>query len=681
MTKLVLVLAVVVVVILVVVIVAVRNMRAEDPDEFADQFDDRGRTRGSKGGRDPRYGSGRKPARAGQPARAAARSPRRQAADAYRPAGADRGSDDPHDQRPVDRRRGDTGPQRSDEGRAPARARRRSSDSSEWDSSEWDKLSDVDYWAELASDKPLTTTAKPAAQRAAERGSDGQARSRPDLERETLAAPGGRSGFAAPAPANGAAGRPRAGAESDDQRRRGQRHRQPASPDGDRARPDRGRAAAASNGDRGRPDRSRLAGTSGTERAPRLLDGAAGDRGGYLSAGPASLPLPAIRDVPPARADPPARPGPPRDVPARPDRSREMPARRDPLGDAPAARQDRPRPVYDDDPLTSPSFPRVPAADGRSYHSGRSAGPQRNGRPDTPPGGSRGRDPYLEPTQQFTSYGGPDGNYDASARNYDASARNYDASARNYDASARSYDASPGRYTAPAAGYDDPSRQHAVPQHPAPYAAGQHQAPPQPAAAHHLADRPAARHSAPHLANAGGEPNRATAHAHRPDPLTSQNPYPHPYESRGSSGSPGAAPAAPAGTSNPYGSYVTPDSQQTVASRYDSYPGTPGNGHQALYESAAPSGNGHNANGYGRQSPARDGSPGHYPDSAAQAGDPRGAAASEPGYLNGYGRPDQAGYLGNGYHAQAPDPAGYTPADSYGSDGYGGYPEYGAADR
>ena len=27
---------------------------------------------------------------------------------------------------------------------------------------DWDSLSDVDYWAELASDKPLTTTAQPA---------------------------------------------------------------------------------------------------------------------------------------------------------------------------------------------------------------------------------------------------------------------------------------------------------------------------------------------------------------------------------------------------------------------------------------------------------------------------------------------------------------------------------------
>jgi hypothetical protein len=630
MTKLILVLAVLVVIILVVVIVAVRNMRGEDPDEFAEQLDGRGRTRGSEGGRDPRYGSDRQPARGGHPARAAARSSRRQGADGYRSAGGDRGFDDLHDQRSETRRRGDTGPHRADEGRAAARPRRRPSDSSEWDSSEWDKLSDVDYWAELASDKSLTTAVQPAAPRAAEPGGGGQERSRPDPERETLAAPGSRSGFAAaPVPGNGAAARPR---------------------------------AAAGNGDRGRPDRSRPGGASSTERAPRLLDGAGGDRGGYLSAGPASLPLPVIRDVPPARPDR------SRDIAAQPERPREIPARRDPRADAPPARPDRPPAVYDDDPLTSPSFPKVPAEDGRSYHSGRSAGPQRNGRADTPPGGSRTRPAYLEPTQQFASYGGPGGNHDASARGYGTT---------------------PGSYPAPAAGYDEPGRQypapqHPAPQHPAPYAGGQHQAPPQPAAARRPPDRPASRHSAPqHLANGSGDPNRATAHAHRPDPLTSQNPYPYPYESRGSSASAGAAPAAPAGSSNPYGSYVTPDSQQTVASPYDSYPGTPGNGHQGSYQPAPPSGNGHNGNGYWQQPPAPDGPPdpraGRYPDSAAQAADPRSAAAPEPGYLNGYGQPDQAGYFGNGYHAQAPEPAGYPPADGYGSDGYGGYPEYGPA--
>ena len=51
---------------------------------------------------------------------------------------------------------------------------KRSDDSADWPSTEWDKLSDVDYWAELASDKPLTTTAQPAAApRPSQAGSDG----------------------------------------------------------------------------------------------------------------------------------------------------------------------------------------------------------------------------------------------------------------------------------------------------------------------------------------------------------------------------------------------------------------------------------------------------------------------------------------------------------------------------
>src|SRR5262249_45132814 len=44
--------------------------------------------------------------------------------------------------------------------RPAASARRGKSD--DMSGKDWDSLSDVDYWAELASDKPLTTTAQPA---------------------------------------------------------------------------------------------------------------------------------------------------------------------------------------------------------------------------------------------------------------------------------------------------------------------------------------------------------------------------------------------------------------------------------------------------------------------------------------------------------------------------------------
>jgi hypothetical protein len=80
-------------------------------------------------------------------------------------------------------RRGSTGPNARPEGRKATSSQSRRDDSlpdvrpraakngqgkskrdsdGDWPSTEWDELSDVDYWAELASDKPLTTSAQPA---------------------------------------------------------------------------------------------------------------------------------------------------------------------------------------------------------------------------------------------------------------------------------------------------------------------------------------------------------------------------------------------------------------------------------------------------------------------------------------------------------------------------------------
>jgi hypothetical protein len=244
MTKLVVVLAVVVVVILVVVFVAVRNMRAEDPEEFADRPRGRDGDGGSRDGRDPRYDrgepAGRQPARAGRggpPAgsgsrSAASRDVRRDhqadghdrrarsgrgydgdAGSGQRRAAADRRGA-PSQRGGQDRRR--TGPGRTRENQPPAPARqarnRPPGDSSEWDSSEWDKLSDIDYWTELASDKSLTTTVQSAVQAPPAR----PARPAADRDAETAALQG--SGEAAPGPRHGpararppAAGRRRAG--------------------------------------------------------------------------------------------------------------------------------------------------------------------------------------------------------------------------------------------------------------------------------------------------------------------------------------------------------------------------------------------------------------------------------------------------------------------------------------
>jgi hypothetical protein len=333
MTKLVVVLAVVVVVILVIVIIAARSMRAEDPEEFADRP-------GGRGGEDDRYERReRQAARGGRPAE--------RPGGARRPAGASasRRGDGRRDLRSqgsghggnghssngrgggprADERRADPRTQpRPAESRAPAGARgRRSGDSSEWDSSQWEKLSDVDYWAELAADKPLTTTAQPAA----------QARSRPDLDTEALTR---RGPAGAPPRQDPATGLP-------------VRRPQPAN-----------------------------AG----------LTGAAARSADFTPPVPADPRLSRHTDPRLSRhTDPAGLPS----LPNVPSLGHSLP---------PGRRRVNP----DDDPLTSPSFPRIPPADSRSYG---------NGRADTPPRGSSA--PYLAPTQQFAGYGSPAPDYPASA--------------------------------------------------------------------------------------------------------------------------------------------------------------------------------------------------------------------------------------------------------------------------
>jgi hypothetical protein len=569
MTKLVVVLAVVIIVILVIVIIAARSMRAEDPDEFAD----RGTSRGGRDGRDDGYE--RHPARNGK----GARPPQRQGGGTARmPASAARGFDDRRDQQrsrgydqraqdgrgyepdrgsargynerggPEQRarasaRRGDgRPPRRAEESQEPARARparsRRSSDSSEWDSSEWEKLSDVDYWAELAADKPLTTTAQPAA----------QARSAPDRDTEALT----RRTPAPPAP--------------------------PAPPRQDPATglPIRG----------GRP-----------QPAAADLTVAVGGRADFTPApvpfsgpGDQTRPVPAALGEPRSsrHADPPGVPG----MPALPGPGRAQPG-------------GRPRVDPDDDPLTSPSFPRIPAADSRSY---------RNGRADTPPRGSSVPAPYPAPAQQFASYGSPAPDF-------------------------------PG--------------------------------------------------------NGNGSRDTGPTHPSAYDPLTSRDPYP---ASASLPPTRPAPPAAPAASGNPYGSYVTPDSQATV-SDYREYSGAhsrPAGNDPASYlpparpgEAAQPSGNGY----WSEQPQAPAGIPGPgapgYLDGRAEYPDPLGAGSQPPDYGNGYSNDngyangngngyaahDPAGYPTGSYPAGPHDPPPYPPMDPYGRDGYGGYPGYGPAGR
>ena len=395
MTKLMVVLAVVVVVILVVVFVAVRNMRAEDPEEFADRPRGRAGDRASRDDRDLRYDrrepAGRPPARAGRGGRPAGRP----AGNGYRPA---TGPDERRTAPPrggQERRR--SGQDRTAESLAPARARpargRPPGDSSEWDSSEWEKLSDIDYWTELASNKPLTTTAQPA-----------EARPAADQDAETAALHG-------PVPQETAP-------------RRAPR-RDPATgfPVRDLPQPADAGLADAGFADAGLAD--------GGPADAGLADTVLADIGladiGLADMGPADTGLAdmglAGATGPAAYAAAPVLGSPAQDQMLRPSGRAAYAAATPPA----AAAQDQMRPLAepyaavprhagtpgfpgpdrgappsrppadpDDDPLTSPSFPKVPASDSRSYH---------NGRGDTPAGGSHAAGRHLAPAQQFTSYG------------------------------------------------------------------------------------------------------------------------------------------------------------------------------------------------------------------------------------------------------------------------------------
>jgi hypothetical protein len=752
MIKLVLVLAVVVVVILVVVIVAVRNMRREDPDEFADQRDGRGRTRGGQDDRDLPYrgseSAGRRPARAGRNAaaaggQAAARSAARRQGSGPRSAGSGRGSDERRDQSPgrgyrrapdaadgydadpgFDQRGGPpsddrrsapaaSGPHKrrrpddtlhSPDGPAPARTRRRSGDSAEWDSSEWEQLSDVDYWTELASSKPMTSGTQPKPSRpAAHRGGSAAG---PGQEPETMAvrsqAPAGaprrdpvtglpiRGPQPADAELTAAAGRSDfAAAPVPDEPQ--DRRRPAAASNGDRGSKHHRRPAASHNGDRGPAGRQMPPAVPASDRGQRFLDAPGRDPGRYLDVGPASLPMPAIRDVPPGRPAPPAirdvppapaaRQARPRDIAATPPPAAAPPAVPPPAAQAPPSRGQRPVPI-DDDPLTSPSFPAIKTSDSRSY---------RNGRADTPPGGSRAPAPYPAATPQRPSYDSPTAQYPAAQY----------PTAQYPEAQYPAPQYQEAQY--PEAQYPEaqyPTAQYATPptaQPPAPHRSGQHSAPHNPAPqspapqrpaaeepvrGRRAAERPAAQHSAPQYARDDGG-------AYRPDPLPNRNPYPAPV----ANASPGPAAAQPArspvtpASGNPYGSYVTPDSHQAPPSGYNGYPAAPGNGHGQPYPPpAAPAGIGQNGNGYWHQAapvsgslPAPEGS--GYLGDPAQAGQPPHAGVPEPDYRNGYGQHNPAGYPLDGYPAAPENPAGYAPVDPYGSDGYGGYTEYGAAER
>jgi hypothetical protein len=194
-------------------------------------------------------------------------------------------------------------------------SRKHDEDEDDWPSTEWDKLSDVEYWAELSADKPLTTTARTAQSAAPAQPAAAAARpaaGRPATPQVPVEFPDDTGGGARPAPR-----RPPAPARAPDSRPEGA----------------------------GRPD-ARPRNT----RPPASRE-----------------PSPQRQDIQPASAqhtDPHAA-----DPTERFTAWREQPDMTDriPVRDRPR----RPAAYPDDDPLTSPSFSRVsaPAEDSRSYRS------------------------------------------------------------------------------------------------------------------------------------------------------------------------------------------------------------------------------------------------------------------------------------------------------------------------
>ena len=184
-------------------------------------------------------------------------------------------------------------------------SRKHDDDENDWPSTEWDKLSDVEYWAELSADKPLATTARTAQPSAA---------AKPAADTARAARPASGRPAAPPAPVDYPG-----------------RHggRRPAWPSAASHRPARPQSTRPPAGREPGPQRP-----AGQPASAQRTDPRAGDPAERLAA---------RREQPDVTERIPVR-----------DRQR---------------RPATPPPYADDDPLTSPSFSRAsaPAEDSRSY--------------------------------------------------------------------------------------------------------------------------------------------------------------------------------------------------------------------------------------------------------------------------------------------------------------------------
>jgi hypothetical protein len=624
MTPLVIGLAAVVMVILIVVAVGMRYVRNEERADLADREENGGRTereRGrTKGRQTPAWRQAGQQPGSRRPADRVPDGARQRRADAAgydeRPgrgedrgyAAADRGHGDRRHDGAGRAARGHSGraelarPQQP-EALPQLRARQprgRRNDDGDWPSTEWDKLSDADYWKEVASDKPLTTTARTA--QPAQQPHPGPAAQAGDVA--------GHAGQAV-----------RAGLEP----RRG---------------PDLRRGQETRRGQEPRRDAARLPGRGALEPAA-------------VAAGPDFLTAPATVRFPEYGSQEPVLPG-PGPEPRRPQAARPQAAQ--PRLASPGTRsagQPAAAPVpYDDDPLTSPSFPRIVTSDSRSYGNGRPAAPPAR------PAGPAEQAAYGAPTTQFASYtaAGPGPADGRGASGYD----------RGFaDSSATTAPHSYGRAAQPpAASY--PANGHPSAGYPAGAGSGAPAGPQQPA-------RPPAARPLPAVPPAG---NPYGSYVSAELPGYADNPtaaYPRGQAARD-------YPGYPAGSANgdaaPAYSYDLPlsDSAPPLGQARSWYPEVP----PAMAPAPSP------------VAPAPLPHPDRYPNGGISGQDNGNGQRSPSGYAPGPysdGYHDVPGYPPGGYgvrpaapvyppagedSARQLDAAGYLPPDFYGGDGYGG---------
>ena len=366
MTPLVIGLAAVVMVILIAVVIGMRYVRNEERADLADREEDGGRTERvpgkTRGRQTPEWRqAGQQPGPRRPPGRVPERSRQRRASEPEydeRPgrgedrgyAAADHGQDDRRHDVAGRAARGHGGrdeparPQQLQDDLPQVRARQprgRRNDDGDWPSTEWDKLSDADYWKEVASDKPLTTTARTA--QPAQQPHPGPA-----------GPPGDVAGHADQVTRAGM--EPRRGPDL----RRGQETRRSQEPRREAARP---------------PGRG-------------TLEPAAAAGGQDFLAAPTAVRFPEYGGQEPVLPGP----GHPEQRRAEQARPQAAPPGLASPGTRPAGQRAAAPMPYDDDPLTSPSFPKIVTSDSRSYGSGRPSVPAEQAA-------------YGAPTAQFASYG------------------------------------------------------------------------------------------------------------------------------------------------------------------------------------------------------------------------------------------------------------------------------------